>query len=83
MTASSTPIPGPATRPAEPATALPPAPPRRDSALRRAFCSARATFDEGESTWFPLIAVALGYAIVIPLFVLMLALATAGAHFAG
>lgn len=42
----------------------------------------RGTLDEGESPWTWLIVLALDYAIAIPLFLFMLALAEVAYHFA-
>jgi hypothetical protein len=44
---------------------------------------ARATFDAGESGWIPLMILAIGYAIVVPVFLLMLGLGLAAYYLAG
>jgi hypothetical protein len=53
--------------------------PRRGSAL---FNTLKKAFDKGESAWTPASVLALGYAIALPLFLLMLVLAELAYHFA-
>jgi hypothetical protein len=49
----------------------------------RRFARARATFEAGESEWVPLMILAIGYAIVLPVFLLMLGLDLAAYYLAG
>jgi hypothetical protein len=72
----------------QPTTSLPDLLPARDLAvrpggIRAAFRHAKATFDEGESLWIPAMILAIGYATVIPVFLLMVALDYAAYYVAG
>jgi hypothetical protein len=51
--------------------------------LRQAFSRAKTTFDEGESLWTPVMILAIGYAIVVPVFLVMLALDLVASYVAG
>jgi hypothetical protein len=48
-----------------------------------AFSRARKTFDEGESLWIPAMILAIGYGVVVPIFLLMVALDYAAYYLAG
>lgn len=51
--------------------------------ISEAFSRAKTAFDEGESLWIPLMILGIGYGVVLPVFLLMLALDTAAARLWG
>ena len=47
--------------------------------LSETFSRAKTVFDEGESLWIPLMILGIGYGVVLPVFLLVLALDAAAA----